>query len=266
MKSKSILMALFAIVPIFVSAQVSWIVKGGPSINSSHQFFFGDNGKAGGRAGIGMEYHLGRIVSIQPSLMLNFKGSNRQSEQTVTTCNGDACRSTFKRTTTKCRQTYLEIPVDVLFRVRIHDQKNALVFNVGPYFAYGIGGKTKTNRMMIESTANKYESGYTTTSDPINTYEQRITESEQNTFDKNGADIRRFDFGLGEGIRFELKKHLTFGFFAECGLVNIMKGEETKHDERIDSKYWDNIEPNHFYDWLFGKHNISIGLEVGYRF
>ena len=228
MKTKSILLALFILAPILSSAQVSWIVKGGPSANVSNQGLFGSDAKTGGRIGVGMEYSLGRIVSIQPALMLNFKGAKEKSTSRIDYTSEDITHTTYTCNTTDYRQTYIEVPVDVLFRVRVHEQKNALVFSVGPYFAYGIGGNT-TLAKNVNGVRREYK---------------------EDTFDKNGINMRRFDFGLSNGVYFELKKHLTFGAYYEYGLI------KTKDNQRDDT----------FYDWYFGKKNLSLGLEVGYRF
>lgn len=72
---------------------------------------------------------------------------------------------------------YLQLPLHLAYKVYTNDITK-IVFDFGPYIAYGLGGKTS-----IRLGENKYE---------------------EDTFQENY--MKRFDFGLGLGMSIELSK------------------------------------------------------------
>lgn len=93
----------------------------------------------------------------------------------------------------KCNPSYLEIPVLASYRYNFSDAVQ-LQINVGPYFAYGVGGKWKDTEY----------------------------DDEEDFF---GDDFKRFDAGLafGGGLTFS---HIYVGINYDLGLTNIMKGDD----------------------------------------
>lgn len=88
---------------------------------------------------------------------------------------------------------YLQLPVHAAYKLPIVDGTN-IVFHAGPYFAYGIGGKTK------------YEVAGTTIK-KISTF-------------GDTPRAKRFDFGLGGGVGVEFGA-ITADLGCDFGLVNI---------------------------------------------
>ncbi|WP_373720623.1 porin family protein [Bacteroides heparinolyticus] len=164
---KKIMLVLFALVVSMSGfAQVSWNVKGGLNMST----YVGDNTddakfKPGVRIGVGMEYALSEIMSLQPSLYLSSKGAKFSGSANFLEENikGDI---TFN-------QTYLELPVNLQFRFNAAGNTNIVVAG-GPYFAYGIGGKTTAT---------------------VTAGDNSIKEK-ADTFGKDGVDLNRFDAGI----------------------------------------------------------------------
>lgn len=89
-------------------------------------------------------------------------------------------------------QLYLELPLMV--GARIHTASNFdLLFKGGPYLAYGVGGKTKVDN----------EKG--------------------DTFGNDGADLKRFDAGLGLGVAFEFNK-IVVGVETGTSFIKLQSG------------------------------------------
>lgn len=90
----------------------------------------------------------------------------------------------------KCNPSYLEIPILASYRYNFSDAIQ-LQINVGPYFAYGLGGKWKDTE----------------------------SDDEEDFF---GDDFKRFDAGLAFGGGFTFS-HFYVGLNYDLGLTNIMK-------------------------------------------
>jgi hypothetical protein len=123
MTRKILFLFSFVLMTVAASAQVSWIAKGGmnlSSITSSDA-----NMKVGFNVGIGMDYALENLFSLQPSLLFTTKG--------VTESEGDVKVS--------INAMYLELPILMAGRIPLNPSMN-LVITAGPYLAYGVGGKT----------------------------------------------------------------------------------------------------------------------------
>ncbi|MDR1673525.1 MAG: PorT family protein [Bacteroidales bacterium] len=127
---------------------------------------------------------------------------------------------------------YLELPVYVAFRKNISGNFNVNMC-LGPYFAYGIGGKTKRT---LHNSA----------------FADGSTEIEWNTFGNGvydesrdwlrGETLHPFDFGAGIKVDFGYNQFIL-GIGLESGIIDIM------HEER---------------DIHYRNENISVS--VGYRF
>jgi opacity protein-like surface antigen len=163
-------------------SKVSWNVKAGMNISNWTGGEIEDTkAKVGFKIGAGMEYALDKTWSLQPSLFLTSKGAKVEEESNVTV-----------------NQVYLELPVNLQARVPVADKTNIL-FAAGPYFAYGVGGKTSGGASFdgIDYTAS------------------------MNTFGENR--FKRFDAGLGLGVSLEVSKVIV-GLEGQFGLTKIGDG------------------------------------------
>lgn len=113
--------------------------------------------------------------------------------------------------------SYLEIPVLASYRYDFSDALQ-LQINVGPYFAYGIGGKAK-----YEVNVEPYKG-----------------DSEETDFfgdddDKYGA--KRFDCGLQFGAGLTIASHYYIGFAYQLGLTNNMYNDDGG-DDTLKNRNW----------------------------
>lgn len=101
--------------------------------------------------------------------------------------------------TVDCDMYYIQLPVLAGATVRL-SQKTDLLFRFGPYFAYGVGGKTKLSR-----------------------------DGEINTFgdiEKGNFGLERFDCGLTLGIDLEINK-FVIGLESSAAFTNVKKHIDT---------------------------------------
>ena len=132
-------------------------------------------------AGVEIPFRNSRL-GISPSLLFVSKGANADESEGVRT---------------KMQMTYLEVPLDLYYRLPLGD-KWSLRFAAGPYLSYGVGGTTKVSGR-----------GYPDLS--------------VNTFDDDG--MNRFDCGLNLGFQATFKKFF-FGIDYDLGFVPIHEKSE----------------------------------------
>lgn len=104
---------------------------------------------------------------------------------------------------------YLEIPVLASYRYNFSDAAQ-LQINVGPYFAYGVGGKIKETDDGDEDKWDCFG-------------------------DKEDADWKRFDCGLQIGAGLTIAKNYYIGAAYEFGFSNIAKDSG---DGKLKNKNW----------------------------
>lgn len=120
---------------------------------------------------------------------------------------------------------YLQLPLLAVYRYNISDDLNVFI-NVGPYFAYGVGGKVTVR--------TRY-------------YDLGDEPDEKKKVDSFGDDaLKRFDWGLIGGIGAELNR-ISISFNYEFGLTDPADGRDIIYT-----------------DAEFNNRNASIS--IGYRF
>jgi hypothetical protein len=131
-------------------------------------------------------------------------------------------------------QLYLQIPLYVAFRKNISNDWD-MTIGFGPYFGYGIGGKTnkKLNNGIYGDGSTKTE---------WDTFGNGIYDESRDWL--KGEYLNPFDFGAGIKLDVEYKK-IIFGIGLETSIIDIMNNED---DEDLNYR------------------NINIRLSVGYRF
>lgn len=101
-------------------------------------------------------------------------------------------------------QSYLQLPIYAAYKLEVVPGTK-IVFNAGPYLAYGIGGKTKV-------------SGDVAILDQVATGSGKV-----DTFGSDGM-LNRFDFGLGAGVGAEFG-NIVATIRYELGLTNVGKDD-----------------------------------------
>ena len=146
------------------------------------------------------EYSLSEKLSLESGLLLSGKGKKveyNESDQGITL----GVKATIS-------PIYLEIPVNALYKFNIKDGK-VLLF-AGPYFAFGVAGKTKT-----EFTASGLPSGMTLSSLGLTDETKNIKFGT-----KSDSDMKGTDFGLNFGAGFE-KNNYQIRVQYGLGLSNL---------------------------------------------
>ncbi|CCY90348.1 putative outer membrane insertion C-signal [Bacteroides sp. CAG:1076] len=155
------------------------------------------DGKLGWLIGADLEIPVDKVSEdffIQPSLLFLSKGDKCSTSGDV----GDGDVATVETTE---NAIFMEIPVMAGYRLNIADNFN-LTFNAGPYFAFGLGGKSELG-MDATLWGSPIGGGY-----------------EINTFDS----IKRFDFGIGLGAGLEILQSWSVNLNYDFGLIPVIDG------------------------------------------
>jgi len=112
------------------------------------------------------------------------------------TSKGFKIKEDYSNSKTKAGLIYIQLPVHVGYKLIVSNDTE-ITFHIGPYMAYGIGGKYKKNLEGLKT--------------------------EGSTFDV--FSFNRFDFGLGIGVQADFK-NVGVGLGYDWGLSNISKIKE----------------------------------------
>ncbi len=188
---RTVVVMLFALLSFSAFSQVSRIVKGGLNMSNFNDVD-GTDMKIGYQVGLGLDFPIDKIWSLQPSLLFTTKGA--KNDITVAGVNVGSW---------KMNPMYIEMPVMLAARINVAGDVN-VVFSAGPYIAYGVGGKY-TLELVGESGDSKIFGN-----------------------DKTGdLDAKRFDAGLGVGVALELS-HFVIGLNGELGLTKMADSDVSK--------------------------------------
>jgi len=201
---------------LFSYAQVSFGVKAGYSLaGMSSKNAITDNTSeqahtktiSAFHAGVIADISLTKNFSLQPGLFYSAKGA--KVDQLI----GGGPASTPQRVTSTARLNYLELPVNFLYKRALGPGK--IFAGFGPYLAYGVGGKIKTN----------YEH--------YGHVESEVKFKNKKDIDANIAYVKPFDAGANFIAGYELKMGLLFSVNYSLGLTNT-------------SPYESETEKNHY--------------------
>lgn len=192
---KLALFVVFTLVAFVASAQtqVNWSVKAG--LGFSNWMGDGTDGakaKLGYKVGVGTDIPFNEMWSFQTGLNLVSKGVKGDIEENMDVT---------------VNQLYLELPLKAAIHLKTANNFD-VVFNAGPYLAYGIGGKTKAEYSGIEVSFDTF--GKTT-------IEGEAIEG-----------LRRFDAGLGLGVAFDFARWFI-GLDTQLGMVKLAEGDAPRN-------------------------------------
>ena len=218
---KTILTLVCAIAALSVSAQrassssssffsteksdekVTFGVRGGVNFSNLSIEGEGWDSHTGFHAGVNVDIPLLQSLYLATGLYYTVKGFS--GEETEGGHSGEY------KVEQKSSANYLEIPVLASYRYNFSDNAQLQV-NVGPYFAYGIGGKIK-----IKETDGVYSSG------------QLITNEIEEEVDYFNDEDNKFDVGLQIGAGVTFAKHIYLGLAYEFGFINVVPDYKTKN-------------------------------------
>ena len=137
--------------------------------------------KMGFYGGVIFDYPLKEKISLQTGLIISEKGGKIDAYDA-----GDRAL--------RVDAIYAQIPVYVSLHFPIQRYGNTVYFNFGPYFGYGMMGKTK------------------------------LYDESMYTFESSGP-MNQFDLGFGTDLQFEFKNRIIFTVGADGGFVRSLKQE-----------------------------------------
>ena len=175
-------------------------LKGGLNLSSlslNNDNLPNHNVKTGVNVGFTANYNFSKKLFLQSGISFTTKGTKIEGEAPL----GFDYRilSSGREAFMKSNQRYLQAPVYLGYKIDLMPGAK-LVLNAGPYFAYGIGGKTQLTGDIIYGDMIDYST------------------IEEKTFDSRG--LKRFDFGVGTGIGVEFGRTIL-GLNYELGLKDI---------------------------------------------
>ena len=194
-----------------------------------------DIGSLGNKIG----FHLGAKAEVALPSVANGVYANAGAFISLKGCKqdyGDLGKSTTNA-------YYLEIPIHIGYKHYVNENLS-IYGEVGPYIAYGIGGKLETSDTYIEGDYD-YDSGYNTT---ISQSKSKI-----DTFGDGG--LKRFDIGAGLRVGVELKNKYTFSLGYDWGFVDIYKDSDLDLDN---DEYTIDLTPS--------AKNANLTISLGYKF
>lgn len=163
---------------------------------------YSPSSRTGFHGGVSVDFPLVESLYIQSGLYLQSKGCKYDESD-----DEDYYKTTYN-------PMYLEIPVLASYRYNFSDAAQ-LQINFGPYFAYGIGGKIKT------------ESSYSEENGEVDMF---------GDVNDGKADCKRFDCGLQIGGGITLANHYYVGVAYQFGLTDFAPDYE--EDVKIKNKNW----------------------------
>lgn len=206
MKKVFPLIFFFTIAGFASYAQVSWGVKAGlnratttPDMGSSRM---GKIRISGIQAGVIADLPLFRNIHLQPQLLLATRGCEVMGSF-FTVIDGVIGDYSYDLTV---RPVYLELPLNVVYKIPV--KRSHLLVGLGPYIAYGVGGKLK---------------GFVQLNDQRADIDQKILfkESDSTYSDGPAYAIRRFDWGLSALVGYEHRSGLFVQAGYTLGMQNI---------------------------------------------
>ncbi|MDP2175727.1 MAG: outer membrane beta-barrel protein [Bacteroidota bacterium] len=125
--------------------------------------------------------------------------------------------------------SYIELPMNLLYKPVLGNGRIMLGF--GPYLAYGIGGKRKTN---IDGTSSERKIEFTNSYNDVNPNEQYA--------------FKPIDFGANLFFGYEFQNGINIHMNTQLGLAKINASNKSFTADRRDYK------------------NTGFGLSLGYKF
>ncbi|KAA2245128.1 PorT family protein [Chitinophaga agrisoli] len=189
---KYALLVLLALGTLSTYAQVSFGLKAGYS-NSNIKFEDneGISRLSAWHAGVIADLSLSEDFSLQPQLLVSAKGAQQ----------GGVSVGGLNVGGTKMSLTYLELPVNFMYKIKAGSGK--FFIGVGPYIAYGIGGKIGDQKIKFDGKSF-----------------EEVGEGDEN------AHLKALDFGGNILAGYELKNGLLFSINYSMGLTDISADDE----------------------------------------
>lgn len=235
---KGLIFVLFALVSVVSFSQISWNAKVGMTMNNVTKVE-DSKMKLGYTFGVGVDYAFSDMWSVQSGLMFASKGTKIDLSYSE---DGDTESDEYK-----INPVYLEIPILAAVKFPISDNMKFIV-NVGPYVAFGLGGKTTND---YSYTSVDYPEDNESGSQSFKLFSK---EKDEDGNEAEKAALKRFDLGLQYGIGLEFGHYLV-NLSGQYGFINPVNEKGYLGDFMYD-KNEKKISPK----------NMSFAISVGYKF
>ena len=181
------LLAIALCAGIFTNAKSQIYVQGGVNLANISTSNSGSTEKNNMlttfNAGIMARSNSTEQIALEAGLLLDGRGSKSESGS------GDTYyKATFN-------PLYLEVPVNLIIRLPLQNNKTNLFINAGPYIAMGIAGKSKVDGQLAGTHIHSSRDIDFTSADPT-------------ADDQAYSKLKRFDYGVNLGAGFDLGKIL----------------------------------------------------------
>ena len=203
---------LFVTINLFAqySPSLNFSIRAGANISNStwdvESDFINKKEKIGFQGGVMLEYSLpNNPFDLQTGLFFTTKGAKLEIEDFLL---GRGEGTVYRNQT--LNQMYLEMPIFAVYKMYMSNS-TCVYFNLGPYIAYGIGGK---NKEVITGSTQKEET----------TEEDTFGKSDKLTY----GNLKKFDFGIGGGVGMEIGR-IIIGLSCELGLTDLSNNDSYKY-------------------------------------
>jgi len=229
----SLVVCLFVCLNINTSAQTNSFrfgVKAGLNLSTASVSDASESKyKSGYQFGTTVEYSLSKNFLIQSGLFFSAEGSKIED---MNMSNYQGLPRGF--TNTVFNQLYLELPLYGTYKMNISDNLN-IAFGIGPYFGYGIGGKSK---LKLNNGYVKIEIEWDTFGDEFFNY---YYDGIRNV--RLGESLNRSDFGVGFKVDVGYYNYVL-GIGLTSGIIDIAKKQQGYSEYK----------------------NKNINISIGYKF
>ncbi len=201
---KTLCIALLLLSALGAGAQEHLLLRVGAGITSLYDADAKNIGAFS--VGLGYEYEFDQHWSVSPMLLYHTKGwkekdalvpAKDDAGNEVYDENGD---QVYGHTGVKSHAYYLQLPILVNYYIHLQSP-HYISLSAGPYFAYGVGGKTETYGDYDREGA------------------ERLYYEEDTFGDDVGA--HRFDMGLTLAVGYEYNRHINLAVNADLGLTKV---------------------------------------------
>lgn len=182
-------------------------------------------------AGILVRSNMAEPVALETGLLLEGKGAKSDTYLTSST-DDNYVKSRFN-------PLYLELPLNIVFRLPLQTSSSNIFINAGPYVAMGIGGKSKVDSKFLGVASSSSKDIEFNNDDPT------TNQQEDASYNK----LKRFDYGVNIGAGFDLGKVLLKANYG-LGLAKInSKSTDNSSNDKDKYRVW----------------SISVGIPFGGR-
>lgn len=211
---------------------------------------------AGFNAGILVEFPINKMLSLQPEMNFTTKGMRNESHVARNISSTSGTGTERLHAVSKISSHYIELPLYIKYALNI-TRLDKFIAGAGPYFAYGISGKMKSEFTLSTSSIHWKGEKDIFKGDDMHFNENRWTD--HSSVLGNAANLirepywrkplKRFDGGVSGFVGYEFQEKWFATISYDVGLINSLNAAEA-WDGKVDGKMY----------------NRTFSLSLGYKF